>query len=620
MKSISKSWSDGLKLLRQSWRQVFLLHLVFTALGFILFSPLIAGVGRLLIMFSGQPALDDQDIVYFFLSAPGVFSLLLMLALLVTVLAFEQVALMRIAVGLNHGQQIRVVDALTFTLAKAGRVFDFIFRLVTRSLLLILPFLAIAFGLATLLIGEYDINYYLAQKPSEFWWAVILVGTAIVAMLALLLRKLVDWSLALALVLFADVSPGQSFARSNELTRNQRSHIFTVLFIWSVMAILLGYLLIVIIQVIGASAVPMVRESISLLVVLLGGFSVLWMLGNFVITAFTSGSFACLLIGFYTSRGPAVPVMPSGQANLSFGKWQFSVKNMAVILLVSVAAAGLTGTWLIETIQLNDKVKIVAHRGASSKAPENTLAAFRQAIEDKTDWIELDVQETLDGEVVVFHDSDFMKLAGDRTRVWEATLEEIGDIDIGSWFAPEYSDQRAPTLTEVLEIAKGKANVVIELKYYAHDQRLEQRVVDIVEASGMVSQTAIMSLNYGGLQKVRTMRPDWQIGLLSAKAIGNLALLDSDFLAVEKGMARSGLIRRVHKAGKKVFVWTVNDPVTMSRMMSLGVDGIITDEPEMARQVLLQRRDMNIAERLLIHTALLFGQPYTPRLYRDNSP
>ncbi len=84
--------------------------------------------------------------------------------------------------------------------------------------------------------------------------------------------------------------------------------------------------------------------------------------------------------------------------------------------------------------------------------------------------------------------------------------------------------------------------------------------------------------------------------------------------------ASSGFVRRVHRAGKKVFVWTINDPVTMSRMMSLGVDGIITDEPELARRVVQQRKEMNIAERLLIHTTLIFGQPFTPRQYRDGSP
>ena len=213
-----------------------------------------------------------------------------------------------------------------------------------------------------------------------------------------------------------------------------------------------------------------------------------------------------------------------------------------------------------------------------------------------------------------------LKLAGNKTRVWEASLAEIREIDIGSWFDPVFSEQRTPTLQEVLELARGRANVVIELKYYGHDQMLEKRVVDVVEATDMVGNTAIMSLKYDALTKVRSMRPDWHIGLLSAKAIGDPANLDINFMAVERGMVRGTFVRRMHRAGKKVLVWTVNDPVSMSRLMSLGVDGLITDEPELAREVLEQRRNLNIVERLLIHAAVIFGQPYTLRRYRDGSP
>ena len=144
--------------------------------------------------------------------------------------------------------------------------------------------------------------------------------------------------------------------------------------------------------------------------------------------------------------------------------------------------------------------------------------------------------------------------------------------------------------------------------------------MDIVEDADMVSETAIMSLKYGAVKKLRELRPDWKVGLLSATAIGDITSLDADFLAVAMGMASAGFVRRSHAAGKKVYVWTVNDPVSMSRMISLGVDGIITDEPEMARQVLLERKNLSSAQRLLIHTALLFGQSITTREYRDESP
>jgi glycerophosphoryl diester phosphodiesterase len=187
---------------------------------------------------------------------------------------------------------------------------------------------------------------------------------------------------------------------------------------------------------------------------------------------------------------------------------------------------------------------------------------------------------------VVVHDSDFMKLAKNDLKVWDGTLAQIQAIDIGSWFSSDFSDERVPLLKDVLKAAKGKAKVVIELKYYGHDQHLEQRVIDIVEEMDMVNDTAIMSLKYERIQKVRKLRPDWTIGLLSAQVLGNMNAIDTDFLAVNASMAKPAFIRTSQEAGKKVFVWTVNDKMSMFKLMSLGVDGIITDEPALARRVI----------------------------------
>lgn len=619
----SKLWLASLDKIFQSWKQVLLIHLVYTALGFILFSPLVAGAGWLLLKVSGRFALDDQDIVYFFISPYGMFALVLISALLIIGLVFEQAALMYVAVAVEKGKSSNVIDALLFNAARIKPLFVFVLRLVSRIFLLAVPFLALAFGIAWWLITDYDINYYLVQKPPEFYWGITLVGLVLISLLVLLSRKLIAWSLALPLVLFANVPPQKSFARSQVITSGNRVMVFLTLLVWLVLGVLLGLLLLAAIWLVGMWAVPTVKSSLPLLLIILGGFSLLWALGNFLITAFTSASFAYLLVGICANidSGFNALSMPANQPESMPGKLQFTFKNIMILLLTGVTAAGLTGMWLVDSIQPNDKVTIIAHRGgAAGKAPENTLAAFRQAIEDKADWIELDVQETVDGEVVVFHDSDFMKLAGNETRLWQASLSEVQAIDIGSWFDPAFSNERVPTLKEALETARGKTNVVIELKYYGHDQMLEQRVVEIVEASGMVDKTAIMSLRYPAIKKLRDMKPDWRLGLLSATAIGDLTRLDADFLAVQTRMARAGFIRRAHDSGKKVFVWTVNDAISMSRMMSLGVDGIITDEPELARLVLQQRKEMNIAERLLIHTAVLFGRPYTPRQFRDDSP
>ena len=278
------------------------------------------------------------------------------------------------------------------------------------------------------------------------------------------------------------------------------------------------------------------------------------------------------------------------------------------------------GLWLVNSIQPIDDVTIIAHRGAAGRAPENTMASVQAAIEDKTDWVEIDVQETADGHVVVVHDSDFMKLAGVDLKVWDGTLKEIQAIDVGSWFATEFADQRTPSLIDVLKESKGKAHVVIELKYYGRDEQLEQRVIDIVEQLDMTEEVAIMSLKYDGVQKVRKLRPDWDTGLLSAQVLGNMGNLDVDFLAVNMAMATATFIRSNQAAGKRVLVWTVNDRMSMFRMMSLGVDGIITDEPALARQVMAERSELNSVERLLIHAAVMLGKSLPQKEYRDQSP
>jgi len=517
--------------------------------------------------------------------------------------------------GLHTG----IMQPFYFTARRGTKIFRFTIHLTARLLLIILPFLVIAGAIAWFFITDYDINYYLAEKPPEFLIAATLGGLILAAMLAVLIPRILSWSLALPLILFTPVTPSQSFKKSSELTRGHKRLFLMTLGLWGISALLLGAVLLGVIQFLGSNLVPMFFNSLNLLVVILGALVAFWSLGNFLITTFTSGSFASLLLLLYKHYGSGLDISDLTEQQPG-RRLRMTASRFALLLVGCAGIAVAVGAWLLNDIQIDDKVTIIAHRGAAGKAPENTLASIRQAINDGTDWVEIDVQETVDGQVVVIHDSDFMKLAGVNLKVWNGTLEQIKEIDIGSSFDPEFSTERVPTLIEVLEEARGKAKVMIELKYYGHDQQLEQRVVDIVEQTDMVGDVAIMSLKYDGVKKIRALRPDWATGLLSAKAIGNITGLDVNFLAVNMAMATPGFISSTHSAGKQLFVWTVNDQVSMSRMMSLGVDGIITDEPALARTVLAERAEMSSVERLLIHTAILAGRPIPQKKYRDQSP
>ena len=142
---------------------------------------------------------------------------------------------------------------------------------------------------------------------------------------------------------------------------------------------------------------------------------------------------------------------------------------------------------------------IIAHRGAAGSAPENTRVAVLRALDDGADWIEVDVQESADGEVIVYHDADFMKLAGVATKVQDASRADLREIDIGSW---AFATERVPTLREVLDAAKGRARVAIDLKHFAHNEQLAQRVVEVVEAAGAAQRVALMSLDMTGARKL----------------------------------------------------------------------------------------------------------------------
>ncbi|MDX2417971.1 MAG: glycerophosphodiester phosphodiesterase, partial [Xanthomonadales bacterium] len=402
--------------------------------------------------------------------------------------------------------------------------------------------------------------------------------------------------------------PAKSFAASAVLTHKSCRIILRALITWAAAAFLLGAVITVCVQILADILVPLTIDSVIRLALSFGLLAAIWLTTSVLATAFTTGSLAFILAALAHQLG-----LQLSSANLQLNPQRVFIpakmtrRWYAFGFIAAVGIAAFIGFALLDEISITDNAQIIAHRGAAGAAPENTLASIRHAIKDGADWIEIDVQENADGEVVVIHDSDFMKLAGVDLRVWEASTKQLAEIDIGSWFAPEFADDRVPTLADVLAEVKGRSKLIVELKYYGHDQQLEQRVIDLIEAVGMQDDTMIMSLEYAGIQKVRALRPNWKIGLLSARAIGDLTRLDADFLAVNMSMASPALINAAHGAGKELFVWTVNDALSMSQMMSIGVDGVITDEPLLGREVLTVRAELSSVQRLLLHVAPLMG-------------
>lgn len=599
--------------LRLSWRSLVGVDVLYKLLAFVLLTPLFVLLFRCLLTLAGRSVLSDIDIVMFFAGPFGWLCAIALGAVWLAIVALEQASLLAILAARSIGQNISVLAALCSTAGQALNVLRVTVRMIGWCLLTLAPFLLAAIGVYFGLLGEYDINYYLSQRPFEFTVALVVGGVLALLLVGILLRLCSGWFLALPLVLFDQVPPDAALRESQSLVSGHRSRVLIWLVVWACAVIAVNVLLTLLIGGVGRLLIPATVGSLVILAARVGALLILLGLAGLVVNLCAAIGLAGILFHGYQRIHPgAADAIRAAAPARDFPMGSVRLLTRGRLLsagVIGVLTAAITGYWALNSVQLEDDVQIMAHRGASKAAPENTIAAIRQAIEDGADWVEIDVQETADGAVVVLHDSDFMKLASNPLKIWDANLADLDSIDIGSWFDAKFAGERVPTLTEVLQLCKDKVGVNIELKYYGHDQQLEQRVVDIVESLGMAQQVMVMSLKPEGVAKIRALRPDWTCGLLLSVHAGNLRNVNADFLAVNAGFATRNFVKRAGKAGKKVFVWTVNDAATMSTMLNRNVDGILTDRPDLARRVLADRAQMSTSERLLAEISVFFNQP-----------
>ncbi|WDI44412.1 glycerophosphodiester phosphodiesterase [Bremerella sp. P1] len=592
------------------WKTLFATDLLYKILAFILLTPLLGSLFRFLLATFGDEVLSDVEIAMFFLGPAGWLCLIVVGSLWLGIVFLEQTSLLGILAAKHVGRTVTPIGALRYAVAHAASVVRLTMRILLLIIAAVVPFLVVAAIVYFSLLTEYDINYYLKESPPVFRISVGIGVVLAIGLVSVLLWMITSYFFALPLLLFEQRSPSEALQESRRRVLGHKRIIFAWLVGWAVAIVIVSAIASAIVTWCSQQLMPDSTTSLHWLVVAIGVSMLLLTVVNLASNLLGTTTFASMLFTLYQSPGNGSEVDLATQFEQEAANYagpKITRTRLAVLAIVGVLVAILIGAAALETVKLEDNVQIMAHRGASSKAPENTLAAFQQAIEDGADWIELDVQETADGQVVIMHDSDFMKLSKNPLKIWDATTDDLKDIDIGTWKSPDFADQRVPTLAEVLALCKDKVGVNIELKYYGHDEMLEQRVADIVDEQGMNDQVMAMSLKREGVEKMKAIRPEWKVGLLMSVAAGNLSKLEADFLAVNASFADVLLIDQAHDNGKQVFVWTVNDAATMSTMMSRGVDGILTDKPELARSVLEQRAAMSTPQRLLLEFSGLLG-------------
>jgi glycerophosphoryl diester phosphodiesterase len=225
---------------------------------------------------------------------------------------------------------------------------------------------------------------------------------------------------------------------------------------------------------------------------------------------------------------------------------------------------------------------LMAHRGASALAPENTLAAFRKALETKSQWVELDAHLTADGEVVVMHDGTVDRTTDGTGPISKMTLAQIKALDAGSWFKPEFAGERVPTLAEVVALLGKRLRINVEIKS-SGNAATAQKVVEILRKGGVLEQSMISSFRLQAVLEVRKYSSVPLLALISGKASDLQIVIDKGlpYFNIEYRQVDAALVEKARAAGVRLCVWTVDNPTLWPRFVELGADILCTNRPHL---------------------------------------
>ena len=500
-------------------------------------------------------------------------------------------------VSASHGARYRVAaKALLGMLRRALPLAALAALQVIAHAILALPWLLIGAALYWLLLRGYDPYFVLVARPAALWW--FLGGFLPVLAIGLLLHTTLyfRWLLATPALVLEGRSPLAALRRSRTLTRGRHLRIAALV---ASVALTVAALPLAVTWLYQQAATPLLDWLPQhRLLLSLGMLAYLTLHAATVLGALLLGTTLNTLLVralFHRLGGTrwprAVDATPHQPGRLVWGA-------EAAFLVIALVQASIA----VGSMNLRRDITVTAHRGAATMAPENTLAAFQAAIDAGADAIEFDVRLSADGAVVVFHDSDFRRVANDPRSVLQTPLPDMRDIDIGSWFDPRFSGERIQTLAEALAFIDRRALALVELMPDPRNaEALLAATLREIRRNGYQDAVVLASLSPDLIRAARAAAPEARLALFANAALpGTARRTDFDMLGLNHLQVDAAAVAEARRRGYLLQAWTVNDPVRMARYMDLGVDDISTDVPDLAVRLRTERAALTDVELLLV--------------------
>lgn len=581
MKILTK---DTWQIIRQNWKNILLFEFLYRGITTPVYMRLVSRGIRLALRAAGYSYLTPANIGNFLIQPVTLLAFAAAAFVGILILSLETAGLVTAFQGSAYYQKLTPLHILWGGLQKMKdemekRNWQLPLFLAAQYLLIHLPFILrtiVRYKPANFIFQE------LKKQPVAVTFLIILL---IFGILAVIPRSLTVYGCMIEQKHFHS-----GVVRSWQMTHKRKWRIASLAMFWELAVILLASAVYAVsVCVAAVCVVYFSRQSLAMAVLLSAadrletGIIYLASMLAFVMV------FAALSVAYYQY----------GNRRFHADRWDFGYpargsinrKTMAMVL-AALLSVGLfyiydlvrNGSELSEELLI--ETEITAHRGSSVTAPENTIPAIEKAMEEMADSVEIDVQMTSDGVIVLGHDASLKRVAGVNRSIASMTFAQLEQLDVGSWFSKSYEGTRIPALSEVLELCSQKIGLNIEIKYVGKNSELPEKTAEMIKAYGMENQCVVTSTNLPYLRRVKAVLPEVRTGYIISAAYGNFySSEDIDFISIRSGFVTSALMQNAHEQGKAVYAWTVNSKSELERLTLLGVDGIITDRPVLAREI-----------------------------------
>lgn len=581
LKLASNTWSN----IKYNFKAVICFEMCYKILVSFLFVPINYLVVNKFMKAEGIFALTNREFLKFATTPVGIISTIVLMLMSFLVIFIEISVLTYVAYKSHKREKVTLIEGIFNSFSVIPRTLGFSMVPLFLIVAIISPLVGV--GFCSSLIRKLTIPPFVTLELYKTTQGKIAYGIFIIIIMILLFR----WILAIPELIIENKKAKQCLRNSKRFYKTNKLTLFVYMSIWTFINTCIFEFLstgfsfeeVLLSNLLG-------RESLSFLIC--GGivFAIFYISYVLVSLVMMPIFISFLTELFYRIRGNNVEERKfvTGDEYIKNILFRFSKKiggtYLQLSIIIFIIFIGIKGADAIFNRTISVDTQITAHRGSTQKAPENSISAIREAISEKADFAEIDIQTTKDDVPVLFHDINLKRIDGSNREIKNLNYEEVEKIDNGLYFNKEFAGEKIPTLESVLIEAKDKIKLNIELKPMKKDDTVAKQTIDLIKKYDMEDQVVITCMDYDVLQEAKKYSHLIKYGYIIVMSIGDINSIDADFISIESSLVKPALVSKLHNMHKEIHVWTVNDEDTAKEMMSLGVDNIITDNVNLIRK------------------------------------